>query len=164
MLHDLFSPIEITVSDIRRPILYNLEKRMQRANVKVHRSFVADLEQGRSNAVTNASFDIILADVPCTGSGTWARTPEQLHYFDETRIAFFAERQKRIVSNALPGLRAAGLLIYITCSVFRSENEDVVHAIASKHDLDISMMQAIPGYGQKADSMFIAILKKKDAS
>lgn len=158
MLNDFYPGLEITVSDIRLSILENLHNRFESAGIKNYRSFTADLTKPIDIA-THKYFDWIVADVPCTGSGTWARTPEELFFFDPKEIDVFAVKQKNIVKNALPHLRSKGYFIYITCSVFEKENGGVVKFLQDQ-GLALIKQQYLKGYENKADTMFIAIFKK----
>jgi 16S rRNA (cytosine967-C5)-methyltransferase len=162
MFSDLYPGLEITVSDIRFSILDNLHKRFESAGIKNYRSFTADLTKP-IDINTHKYFDWIVADVPCTGSGTWARTPEELFFFDPKEIETFAVRQKNIVKNALPHLRSRGYFIYITCSVFEKENEGVVKYLQQK-GLALIKQQYLKGYENKADTMFIAVFRKAPVS
>jgi 16S rRNA (cytosine967-C5)-methyltransferase len=62
------------------------------------------------------------------------------------------------VSNAIPHLKPGGSFIYITCSVFRKENEEVVTFIKENFQLKLKNMEILKGYDKKADSMFVAVL------
>ena len=153
--------IELIASDIRESIIANLKKRFQKAGIRKYESFVIDLtKDSTEHSIINIQPSIIIADVPCSGSGTWGRTPEQLYYFDEKRIDQYATLQKKIVSNVIPHLKQNGYLIYITCSVFRKENEEVVNFIREKFNLEIIRMELLNGYDEKADTMFAALLKR----
>ncbi len=158
MLYDLNPAIELVVSDIRESILVNLRKRFSEAGIKKYKSFVADLVQG--SPLNNQSYDLIIADVPCSGSGTWGRTPEQLFFFKEQKIQEYAALQKKIVANVIPSLKPGGQLLYITCSVFRKENEEVSEYVSSKLKLSLIEMKLLKGYDKKADTMFAALLQK----
>jgi 16S rRNA (cytosine967-C5)-methyltransferase len=147
--------IELTVSDIRESILSNLKSRFETAGIKNYQSFVADLSQQYS--ILNQPYSIIICDAPCTGSGTWSRTPEQLYYLKRKTIDVYVAMQQQIVSNVIPHLQPGGLFIYITCSVFKNENEDMVNFIKQKFHLQ---MELLKGYDKKADSMFAAVFKK----
>ena len=65
--------------------------------------------------------------------------------------------QQQIVSNVIPHLQTGGLFIYITCSVFKNENEDMVSFITKKFHLQLLQMELLKGYDKKADSMFVAV-------
>ncbi|MGC4103086.1 RsmB/NOP family class I SAM-dependent RNA methyltransferase [Ferruginibacter sp.] len=163
--------VELTVSDIRLTILLNLHQRFNKAGIKNYNYFLADLTdpafkfpelatKGTQGTMPLGSYQMIVCDAPCTGSGTWSRTPENLFYFKETAIDDFAARQQQIVSNVIPYLQTGGLLFYITCSVFKKENEDVANFIKEKFHLQLLQMELLKGYNIKADSMFVAVFTK----
>lgn len=170
MLHDLIPGIELSVSDVRESILANLKKRFQGAGIRKYKATVIDLTAGNiQHSIINnprltdsvgQEYSIIIADVPCTGSGTWGRTPEQLYYFEEKKIIEYASLQKKIVSNVIPHLEPGGYLLYITCSVFKKENEELVDFIKEKFHLQEVKMELLRGYNKKADTMFAALLQK----
>lgn len=150
--------IELTVSDIRGSIISNLKKRFSAAGIKNYRSFIADLSD--KSSIFNHQYSIIICDAPCTGSGTWSRTPEQLFFFKEEMIVAYADRQRQIVTHVIPQLQESGIFIYITCSVFKKENEEVVDFIKEKFHLQLLQVELLKGYDKKADSMFVAVFKK----
>lgn len=156
---DILGNISLTVSDIRNSILKNLEQRFLRAGIKNYQSFVADIS-GTSFKLQQSAFNIIVCDAPCSGSGTWSRTPEQLSFFVKEKINEYAALQKKIVSNSIPHLAEGGYFLYITCSVFAKENEDIVMFIKQQFHLELVKMELLKGYTQKADSMFAALFKK----
>lgn len=71
-------------------------------------------------------YDLILCDVPCTGTGTMGRNPEIRFRVTEKEIARQRGRQAAILARALEGLAPGGRLVYSTCSMEPEENEDVV--------------------------------------
>jgi len=156
MIYDIYPEIKFTVSDRRESILANLKKRFEVAGIKKYKSIVSDSTQSISE-ILNLKSEIIIADVPCTGSGTWSRTPEQLYFFQERKIEEYAALQKKIVANVIPHLLPGGSFIYITCSVFKKENEEVVEFIKDKFQLKLKAMEVLKGYDKKADSMFVAL-------
>lgn len=161
LLFDIFNQrLDLTVSDLRPSIILNLHQRFKKAGIKAYNYFIADVEKkGFEHPINESS--IIICDAPCTGSGTWARTPEQLCFFNVETIQTFSSKQKNIATNVIPYLKKDGLFVYITCSVFKQENEEVVNFIKEKFNLDLLQMQALKGYDKKADSMFVAVLQKK---
>ena len=159
MMHDLYSgQFRIAASDIRPTILQNLRKRYAEAGVPADQIFVADL----TKPLANKGFlvDVALVDAPCTGSGTWARTPEQHYYFNPESLQAFTDRQFLICKNVLDKIKTGGYLIYITCSVFNAENHGVINRLASTFSLKAIHEEIINGTLLKADSMYIAILQK----
>ncbi len=162
MLYDLYPNIELTVSDVRDSILNNLKNRFSQAGIKKYESFVTDLTGSHSLFTTHHSrFDLIICDVPCSGSGTWGRTPEQLTYFEKSKIDHYASIQKKIVSKVYAHLKAGSYLMYITCSVFKKENEEVVTYMRQTLKLELIQVKLLKGYHLHADTMFAALLRKQ---
>ncbi len=157
LVNDLFPKIELTVSDVRTSILHNLQKRFSIAGIKNYKSFVADLS--KEAAQIKPGFDLIICDAPCSGSGTWSRTPEQLYYFQKEKINYYSELQKKIAINAINSLQKGGYFLYITCSVFEKENEGVVEFLLQQTDLQLQGMEYYEGYDIKADTLFAALLR-----
>ncbi|MFZ1452381.1 MAG: Fmu (Sun) domain-containing protein, partial [Ferruginibacter sp.] len=151
--------IELTVSDIRESILSNLKNRFETAGIKNYKSFIADLTIDDC-LLPIAHCPLIICDAPCTGSGTWSRTPEQLYYLKRKTIDVYVAMQQQIVSHVIPYLQKDSIFIYITCSVFKNENEDMVNFIKEKFHLQLLQMELLKGYDKKADSMFTAVFKK----
>lgn len=151
--------IELTVSDIRESILANLKNRFETAGIKNYKLFVADLADPQS-LIADSQFEIVICDAPCTGSGTWSRTPEQLYYLKRKTIDAYVAMQQQIVSHVIPHVQSGGTFIYITCSVFKNENEEMVNFIKEKFHLQLLQMELLKGYDKKADSMFVAVFKK----
>ena len=151
--------IDLTVSDIRESILQNLKTRFETAGIKNYTSFIADLTEAEF-LIPNSKFQILICDAPCTGSGTWSRTPEQLYYLKRKTIDVYVAMQQQIITNVIPHLQHGGTFIYITCSVFKNENEDMVNFIKEKFHLQLLQMELLKGYDKKADSMFTAVFKK----
>jgi 16S rRNA (cytosine967-C5)-methyltransferase len=99
---------------------------MMRKGFVNYNSFLADMT--KFEAIRRLPlFDAVLADVPCSGSGTWSRTPEWLSYFSEDMLQRYVKNQKIIIGNAVKKLKTGGKLIYITCSVYADENEQNIN-------------------------------------
>jgi 16S rRNA (cytosine967-C5)-methyltransferase len=161
LLYDRFPNLDLTVSDIRQSIIVNLKKRFAKASIKKYHWFVADLTNPNSQfTIDHSPFDLIVCDAPCTGSGTWSRTPEQLYFFKTKKIDYYALLQRRIVTNVIRYLKHGGFFVYITCSVFKKENEDIVHYVEQQFPLHLIEKKLLKGYENKADSMFVSIFRK----
>lgn len=161
MLLDKCKQINLQVSDIRTSILTNLKLRMKRYGYDdFYQANVLDVSKDVSSKLTQ-SFDYILCDVPCSGSGTWARSPEQFYFFSEQKLMEFVKLQKAILLNLLPNLNQGGSLIYITCSVFAAENEEVVNELKKDANGFSIKIHTINTYAQGGDSMFVTTFSKK---
>jgi 16S rRNA (cytosine967-C5)-methyltransferase len=155
LAHDLYPGLHITASDIRTAILQNLKARFAAAGITKYVTFLADLA-AQDPPASAAGADLILTDVPCTGSGTWSRTPEALYFFDPSSIAKYADRQRSILRRIAPQLAPDASLVYCTCSVFRKENEEITDWIHQKFGLHPDRRQNLIGYPQHADTLFAA--------
>ncbi|MCO5239608.1 MAG: Fmu (Sun) domain-containing protein [Chitinophagaceae bacterium] len=163
---DVLKNIDLTVSDIRKSILVNLEKRFTVAGIKEYTAKVMDLTISHSlpaihhspSALNPSLFDLVICDAPCSGSGTWARTPEQLYFWKENDISHYSNLQKKILGNIIPFIKPGGHLLYITCSVFRKENEETVNDIEKELGLQLLKMEVLKGYDKKADTLFAALM------
>jgi 16S rRNA (cytosine967-C5)-methyltransferase len=77
----------------------------------------------------DSAFDLVLADVPCSGTGTLGRNPEIRHRLRPEDLARQAERQRAILAAAVRAVRSGGFVVYSTCSLEPEENEQVVAAL-----------------------------------
>ena len=162
LAYDFLKNIHLTVTDIRPAILRNLAERFEKACIKNYHSFTADLSDP-AFGIQHSAFNLILCDAPCSGSGTWSRTPEQLCFSTKEKINEYAVLQKKIVSNVIPQIAEKGYLLYITCSVFKKENEEVVSFIQNNTELELVKMELLHGYDKQADSMFAALFKRNES-
>ena len=160
------SSIHLTVSDKRLSILNQLKKRFIAANVQVQYNVLElDLEQtlGEENvtALIHGPFDLVIADVPCTGSGTWARTPEQLCCFKEEMLNDFVTKQRRILTNLPKAVQSGGYLLYCTCSVFEKENEEQVAWFTQTYGFTVEKSIIFNGIEHGADVLFASLMRKE---
>ena len=77
-------------------------------------------------------FDIIVADVPCSGEGMFRKDEEALEQWSEDNVALCEARQRRIIADVWPSLGEGGLILYSTCTFNRMENDGNVDWIASE--------------------------------
>lgn len=80
----------------------------------------------------NKTFDVVLADVPCSGYGVIRKKPEIRMKPESERHALPAI-QSAILDNLADSVRPGGVLLYSTCTIFEAENESVIKAFLSKH-------------------------------
>jgi 16S rRNA (cytosine967-C5)-methyltransferase len=155
---------KLTCSDVRSNILENLKQRFQLLGLKQPNVFIAPLNgynDSLNSKDSSLTYNVILADVPCSGSGTWRRNPENLHYFDPQTIEQFAERQLSIIQNVLPSLAVGGYLVYLTCSVFAAENENNIKQIMQSNDnLQLVSEEFCGGIDLHGDFIYRTVLQK----
>ena len=157
LMFDYLDNIKIHVSDIRESILHNCEKRLAEAGIRPSSVQVVDLVYPFE---IKKQFDFIFADVPCSGSGTWGRTPEQLKYFKQEQLDNYTALQAKIIENIIPALKLHGYLLFATCSVYQNENENNIALILATGKFELVKQQYFIGYDKNADTLFGAIFKK----
>jgi 16S rRNA (cytosine967-C5)-methyltransferase len=150
-------PFILTCSDKRFTILENLKTRFKSLGLKVPQIELCDLLEAFQ---LKTKYDKIILDVPCSGSGTWGRSPENILGFDLSKIDYFSKLQLKIAGNALKNLKTDGQLYYMTCSVFASENEKNVDFLVKNHGLKLESMQYTVAPNNESDTLFIAVLTK----
>jgi len=132
-------------------------------------------------AKTNGTFDVILADVPCSGEGLFRRDKEAVNEWSLANVQYCQKRQRQIVQDIWPCLRPGGLFIYSTCTFNTHENEENVRFIAQELGAEIlpvavrpewqitgslltdwrePVYRFIPGITQ-SEGLFMAVLRKK---
>jgi 16S rRNA (cytosine967-C5)-methyltransferase len=80
-----------------------------------------------------ASFDLVLADAPCSGTGTLGRNPEIRHRLHAEDLPRQAGRQRAILSSAMRAVRPRGRVVYATCSLEPEENEQVIASVLAEN-------------------------------
>jgi len=163
ILAEAFPNARLLVSDVRPSILINLEERFKRLNRKLPRMMEMDLTQlpKQFDPLGGEKADLIVCDVPCTGSGTWGRTPEQAYFFKSETLQNFSQKQREITIKASEYLAPEGKLLFITCSIFREENENNVEKICNQTGLKLLRQTTINGFKNQADCLFIAELSNQ---
>ena len=130
------------------------------------------------------SFDIMVVDAPCSGSGLFRRDPEAVKEWSPRHVELCSQRQQRILADALPALSDGGILAYSTCSYSQAENEDILDWLVEEMGMEsiqleipadwdihqsLSHRSGAAGYrfypGERAgEGFFLACLRKKHGS
>ena len=137
---------EILATDISAKRLSHMQARFRRYPAAVAiKTAVADATALPGEA---GLFDLILCDVPCSGTGTLGRNPEIRLRLEVSELARQAVRQRAILNAALARLAPGGRLVYSTCSLEPEENEQIVAAVAEgfRRISVSSLIQSIPGF------------------
>ncbi|MCE2577488.1 RsmB/NOP family class I SAM-dependent RNA methyltransferase [Gluconacetobacter entanii] len=122
----------IVACDVSEPRLEGAVRRLRRAGV--HNAERHLLSTGDKWARRRAgSFDRVLVDAPCTGTGTWRRNPDARLRLRETDLLELMEKQADILDRAATLLRPGGRLVYATCSILNEENRDQIAAFVQRN-------------------------------
>ena len=89
-------------------------------------------------------FDVILADVPCSGEGMFRKDAQAVAEWSLKTVEFCAARSRRILSDIWPTLRPGGILLYSTCTFNHFENDDTVEWIARELGADVLPLPDFP--------------------
>jgi 16S rRNA (cytosine967-C5)-methyltransferase len=158
--------------------LLRMAPRLERAGIEGVETHILEPDDGWLSE-QNGIADRVLVDLPCSGTGTWRRAPDQPARLTPERLAKWQVMQRKILGRAADLVKPGGRLIYATCSVLRSENEDQVGAFLEGRDdfraLDIGdvwaetiggaapdtgdCLQLMPGR-DGTDGFFVAVLEK----
>jgi len=109
-----------------------------------------------------STFQRILIDAPCSGTGTLGRNPEIKWRVQPKNLLLHQGRQRLILRNALDRLAAGGRLLYATCSLEAEENEEVTHwAVEGSEDIRlVGETWRIPGR-DPGDGFYAAVLRSE---
>lgn len=116
------------------------------------------------------SFDVVLLDVPCTGTGTWRRNPDMRWRVYGPALEVLIETQKEILEKVAGTVKPGGKLVYATCSLLPEENEQQIEAFLQTHagfevepvpqELGQPFMRLTP-HRHNTDGFFAAVLVKQ---
>jgi 16S rRNA (cytosine967-C5)-methyltransferase len=164
----------------------NSESRLQRvqenlARLKLNATMLTGDALHPEQWWDGTAFERILLDAPCSGTGVIRRHPDIKSLRRESDIAAFAETQLAMLSAIWPLLAPGGQLLYVTCSVLREENHEVIKSFMSSQDdaellslptaalagLTIaeenSGMQLLPGSTGDTDGFYYALMQRQSA-
>ncbi len=96
-------------------------------------------------------FDVILADVPCSGEGMFRKDPDSVLEWSPANVELCWKRQRQIIDNIWPCLKPGGLLIYSTCTYNLKEDENNVEWIKEKYQAELLDIDIPPEWGVVRD-------------
>ena len=107
-----------------------------------------------------APYDLILTDVPCSGSGSWRRDPMGKWALTPERLSSVCALQGQILARAAAMLGPTGVLAYATCSMLKEENEDQIAKFLIENKTFTCLLQRRFSPLQGGDGFFLALLKR----
>ncbi|SFI17660.1 transcription antitermination factor NusB [Planctomicrobium piriforme] len=136
-----------------RPIRENIT-RLQLSNIDT----LLISEEGRG--LPDGPFDAALVDVPCSNTGVLGKRPEARWRITPATFADLIPLQRRLLNDALDRVKSGGRVLYSTCSIDRSENEDLVNeVITARNDVQLKTAQRHEP-GSPGDGGYQALLLK----
>ncbi|XP_952516.1 sun-family protein, putative [Theileria annulata] len=122
----------IYLHDVNDNLLQKAKKRMHRAGIRNYYILDRNLE----NIETfYGKMDYVIVDVPCSGIGACRTNPDRKWSFKRENLNGLLMNQRLIVEESLPFLKKNGKLVYITCSIFKAENQSQVDFFSKKYNL-----------------------------
>lgn len=99
----------------------------------IRNALVTNLDTSEFKKLYRSFFDVVIADVPCSGEGMFRKNSAAIDEWSEENVTACAERQKIILENAAPLVKGGGIIVYSTCTYSEEENEDVIFDFLTKH-------------------------------
>ncbi len=128
----------------------------------------------KSLPFADESFDVVLLDAPCSGTGTIRHNPEIRYFLQEKDFGELSDKQLKIIQNASKTIRRGGRLIYSTCSLETQENEEVIEKFLKQNSEFERVLPKLEGNfltergfartfpnRDKIDGFFVSVFKKK---
>lgn len=140
-------------------LMENIQK-FGHPDVIVTNNYAIDYQRSR------LQFDVILADVPCSGEGMFRKDEGAIREWSVANVKKCAALQREIITDIMPCLRDGGLLVYSTCTYNRQEDEENVDFICSEWQMEkLSERHFIPGE-TRSEGLYMAALRQtgSDAS
>ncbi len=116
----------IHACDVHTKRLENLTTRKKRAGVHNVQTHVLSSERDKWVKRQAGKMDVVLIDAPCTGTGTWRRSPDARWNLEPENLTSLIELQASILDSASRLVKIGGKLVYATCSLLREENEEQI--------------------------------------
>ncbi len=157
------------------------EKRLEKGRRRYKKAGLADIIEVRPLSEDRnkkwlkrqkGTFDIVLTDVPCSGTGTWRRNPDMRWRNYGPDLAELLETQAAILDKVAKAVKVGGKLVYATCSLLPDENEKQIENFLKTHEeFEVEPLDEALGLGSpymrltphrhKTDGFFAAVLKRK---
>ena len=110
------------------------------------------------------SFDVVLVDAPCSGTGTIRRRPEIKWQLSETALSQFQDQQSELLQNSALFTKPMGKLVYVTCSILKEENQDQISSFLTSpmgQNFDLEKENSLLSHQTGFDGFYMACLKRK---
>ena len=150
----------ITSCDLHEKKLSRIHENASRLGIDIIQTQAMDGSKPKEEF--RDAFDLVIADVPCSGLGVIRKKPE-IRYKPQSDVERLPEVQLRILRGLASCVKPGGKLLYSTCTILREENENVVDAFLKEgHDFAVEDMQTLWPHKNGTDGFFICRMKRND--
>ncbi|MBI1179629.1 MAG: MFS transporter [Alphaproteobacteria bacterium] len=159
-------------------------KRLERMRPRAKRAGATNIQYVRAAAALPAGMDRVVLDVPCSGTGTWRRSPELRTRLTPDRLEGLVRLQDELLDRGAALVGPGGRLVYMTCSLLPEEDEDRVAAFLDRNGgfravpygdawpaeegAPPATLSAVPDYlvlspaSHRTDGFFVAVLQRSN--
>ncbi len=127
------SAANVVAMDISEMRLARVGENLERLGLENRATLLVADAANTAGLINEDEYDIVLVDAPCSGSGVIRRQPDIKLLRKPEDLHELAVQQLNIVDSLWPSLKPGGKLLYVTCSVFKKENVDVMKVFLAKH-------------------------------
>ncbi|WP_108127514.1 RsmB/NOP family class I SAM-dependent RNA methyltransferase [Saccharospirillum mangrovi] len=150
---------QVLATDIRPGALNQSRQRAARLGLNGLTTAVMDGSESLPDA---APFDAVLVDAPCTGAGTWRRSPDARWRLTTERLTELNHLQDALLNQASGAVTTGGQLVYATCSWLVAENEQRVSAFLAAHpEFELHQQRLLGAPSEDADTLFVAVMIRR---
>lgn len=154
--HDLFPEAILFGNDISQEKVLRLSQNFEKYGV--HASFSCSLGEAYTSAEV---FDLIILDVPCSNSGVLNKRPEARWRLNSVSLKELEEKQYNLIQHALTLLAKGGSIWYLTCSILKRENENLISRVCQEFKLKCIYSKTILPDQNGWDGGFGCLLQRK---
>lgn len=141
----------VTAHDISAPRMKDIAPRAERAGAEIALA---------TPGAPEGLFDLVLADAPCSGSGSWRRAPQAKWLLSEARLGELCALQGEVLDAAAAHVAPGGRLAYATCSLLEAENSAQIAAFLARNPGWRALSERLISPLQGGDGFFIAQLAR----
>ncbi|MCA0044984.1 RsmB/NOP family class I SAM-dependent RNA methyltransferase [Celeribacter litoreus] len=143
--------LDITAHDADFARMQDIAPRASRAGIKIQTARTSEL---------GSDYDLVLCDVPCSGSGAFARSPQGKWVLTQDRLNHLTRIQADILEKVAPMVAEGGVLAYATCSLFKAENDAQAEKFLEAHPEFTMLKSRTISPLEGGDGFFYAVFSK----
>lgn len=148
------------LSESRRSRLFRVIREYIPENIRKNLIEVTGRDAARWCLYEQEVFDRVLLDAPCSGERHLLKTSSEMNEWSRARTKNLAKRQYALLASALQVVKPQGTIVYSTCSISRSENDDVIERLLKKKEGEVEVIQQEFEIGEKTSHGWIILPDK----